>query len=74
MVTEGAMKVQLQTRSTFMLYNVKCAPPGKKRLISVGKAYLDGRNINISGMLKFFIAGSHGCMLGWPGIFIVITG
>jgi len=62
-VGEGTVQVQLESGCTFLLFNVKHVPTSKKRLMSVGKAYSDGININILG-IDCYITDSQGNMLG----------
>jgi len=61
---EGTVQVHLESGSTLFLYNVKYVPSSQKRILSVGKAYLDGININIMG-IDCFITDSQGNMLGY---------
>ena len=49
-IGEGSMQVFLEFGSSLFLHNVKHLPAGKKYLLSVGKAYLDGINVNIIGI------------------------
>ena len=62
-VGEGTVQVKLESGSTFLLYNVKYVPSSKKRLLSVGKAYLDGINVNIMG-IECFLTDSQGNLVG----------
>jgi hypothetical protein len=62
-VGEGTCQILLETGCTFMLYNVKHVPSSKKRLMSVGKAYHDGINVNIMG-IDCFVTDSNSNMLG----------
>jgi hypothetical protein len=48
-VGEGTMQVFLESGCS-LLHNVKHVPTSKKYLLSVGKAYLDGINVNILGI------------------------
>jgi histone deacetylase 1/2 len=59
---EGSVQVSLETGKTFMLHNVKHVPTAKKRLLSVGKAYLDGINVNIMG-IDCYLTDTNGVLL-----------
>jgi hypothetical protein len=62
-VGEGTMQVFLESGSSLYLHNVKHVPSSKKYLLSVGKAYQDGINVNILG-IECFITDSDGYNLG----------
>lgn len=63
-VDKGTVQVQLDTCNSFLLYNVEYVSANKKRLLSLGKAYYDGINVNIMGT-ECYITDSEGYMLGW---------
>jgi hypothetical protein len=58
-VGEGTMQVFLESGSSLLLHNVKHVPRSKKYLLSVGKAYLDGINVNILG-IECYLTDSYG--------------
>jgi hypothetical protein len=62
-VGEGTMQVFLESGSSLFLHNVKHVPTSKKHLLSVGKAYLDGINVNIMG-INCYLTDSKGYHLG----------
>jgi len=53
------MQVFLESGSSLFLHNVKHVPSSKKYLLSVGKAYLDGINVNIMG-IECYLTDSNG--------------
>jgi hypothetical protein len=63
-VGEGTMQVFLESGSSLLLHNVKHVPTSKKYLLSVGKAYLDGINVNILG-IECYLTDSYGYHLGY---------
>jgi hypothetical protein len=62
-VGEGTVQVFLESGNSLLLHHVKHVPTSKKHLLSVGKAYLDGINVNILG-IECFITDSYGYNLG----------
>jgi hypothetical protein len=63
-VGEGTMQVFLESGCSLLLHNVKHVPSSKKYLLSVGKAYLDGINVNILG-IECYLTDSSGYNLGY---------
>jgi hypothetical protein len=63
-VGEGTMQVFLESGSSLLLHNVKHVPTSKKYLLSAGKAYLDGINVNILG-IECYLTDSYGYHLGY---------
>jgi hypothetical protein len=63
-VGEGTMQVFLESGCSLLLHNVKHVPSSKKYPLSVGKAYLDGINVNILE-IECYLTDSSGYNLGY---------